>query len=216
MEKKENVANIEELDFAKVCEIDVSGMVEQKNGLNYLSWAKAWKEFVKIYPGARYKVLKNNDNLPFFKSQEGYMVYTEVTVGELTHQMWLPVMDYRNKAILDANMFDINKTIMRCLTKNLAMFGLGIDIYTGEDLPDSEDVNRKPEKKIEKKPEKKVEKKPEVSREQMLKELPALLQQKEIDYFEKILKFFKLPENTTISELNDKQLQQVYKSLTKK
>jgi len=65
------------------------------------------------------------------------MVFTKVITKDETLEMWLPVMDFRNKAMIDnATMFDINKTIMRCLTKNLAMFGLGLYIYAGEDLPE--------------------------------------------------------------------------------
>lgn len=67
----------------------------------------------------------------------GYIVRTEVTVGEETHEMWLPIMDNRNRAVMEPNAMDINKAVMRCLTKNLAMFGLGLYIYAGEDLPDA-------------------------------------------------------------------------------
>ena len=85
------------------------------------------------------------------------MVFTEVTVDDLTHSMWLPVMDSKNKAmkltaytyqvwdsykkayiektVQAVTMFDINKTLMRCLVKNLAMFGLGLYVYAGEDIP---------------------------------------------------------------------------------
>ena len=83
------------------------------------------------------------------------MVFTSVTIEDLTHTMWLPVMDAANKAMKStsytyntkfkkdipvepATMFDVNKTIMRCLVKNLAMFGLGLYIYSGEDLPEIE------------------------------------------------------------------------------
>jgi hypothetical protein len=66
------------------------------------------------------------------------MVRMEVTAGEQTYEMWLPVMDMRNNTILQPKMTEINKTIMRCLTKNLAMFGLGLYIYAGEDLPEEE------------------------------------------------------------------------------
>ncbi|MGB3465494.1 MAG: DUF1071 domain-containing protein, partial [Cyclobacteriaceae bacterium] len=52
------------------------------------------------------------------------------------HEMWLPVLDFRNKAMTNPTMFDVNKSVMRCLTKNLAMFGLGLYIYAGEDLPE--------------------------------------------------------------------------------
>lgn len=91
------------------------------------------------------------------------MVYTEVEVEGITHEMWLPVMNSSNKAIklelytyqgwdkdkrqyVDktvqaATMFDINKTIMRCLVKNLAMFGLGLYIYAGEDVPENDSTD---------------------------------------------------------------------------
>lgn len=133
--------------------INVSGHTEKKNGLTYLSWAWAWDEFCKIYPDATYKVYKNEQGLPYvFDVNTGYMCYVEVTADGLTHEMWLPVMDSANNAMKSepytkktkykeitveaATMFDINKTIMRCLVKCLAMFGLGIYIYAGEDLPD--------------------------------------------------------------------------------
>ena len=64
------------------------------------------------------------------------MVQTQVTAGNQTYEMWLPVMDMRNNAVLQPKMTDVNKAIMRCLTKNLAMFGLGLYIYAGEDLPE--------------------------------------------------------------------------------
>jgi hypothetical protein len=144
-------------DFNKVLNIDVSAKVEKKKTgtatLTYLSWEWAWAEFVKIYPTATYKVLKNKETMmPYFSSDAGVMVYTEVTVDNLTHEMWLPVMDGANNAMKSEayeystkfgkkpvaafDMFDVNKTIMRCLVKNLAMFGLGLYIYAGEDLPE--------------------------------------------------------------------------------
>ena len=125
--------------FQKLYEKDVNGHVEKKNGLTYLSWAWAWAEFKKVCPTARYEV-KMFDGLPYLKeSGVGYMVFTAITVdaddGTVTHEMFLPVMDNRNKTIFEPTMFDINKTIMRCLTKNIAMFGVGLYIYAGEDLP---------------------------------------------------------------------------------
>ena len=123
--------------------VNVNGKTEEKNGLTYLSWAWAWAEFVKLCPDATYEIVKYN-GLPYVHDPDtGYMVYTRVTAGGITHEMWLPVMDTSNKAMKVATMFDINKTIMRCLTKNLAMFGLGLYIYAGEDLPpkDPEPIN---------------------------------------------------------------------------
>lgn len=136
--------------------INVNAHTEKKNNLTYLSWAWAWDEFKQAYPDATYKVIKSENGLPYFESQAGVMVYTEVTAGGITHEMWLPVMDGANMAMkrekynyktkygektCDAfDMFDVNKTIMRCLVKNLAMFGLGIYIYAGEDLPEREEI----------------------------------------------------------------------------
>lgn len=149
--------------FNELYSLDVRDKVEQKNGLNYLSWAYAWAEIKKIYPSAKYTIYKFGDKqLPYvYDENTGYMVFTDVTIEDVTHEMWLPVMDGANKTMLNhsytyqvkeykdgkatgrliekkvdkASMFDINKTIMRCLTKNLAMFGLGLSLYQGEDLP---------------------------------------------------------------------------------
>lgn len=124
--------------FEKLSAINVNAYTEKKNGLTYLSWANAWSETKKNCPNASYEIKKDENNIPCFGNKEiGYMVYTTVTIDELTHEMWLPVMDFRNKSILNPTTFDINKTIMRCLVKNLAMFGMGIYIYAGEDLPET-------------------------------------------------------------------------------
>lgn len=132
--------------------INVNDRVERKDGQTYLSWAWAWDEFKQRCPDARYEVVKSPDGLPYFASDAGAMVYTRVTAGGETHEMWLPVMDGKNRAMKAApysyqtkqgdrtveayTMFDINKTLMRCLVKNLAMFGLALYIYAGEDLPE--------------------------------------------------------------------------------
>lgn len=127
-----------------------------KTKLTYLSWAWAWAEVKKKFPDAKYEIVKFN-GLPYVcDPMTGYMVYTTVTIGDITHEMWLPVMDGNNRAmktepyevktkyntftVAPATMFDVNKTIMRCLTKNLAMFGLGLYIYAGEDLPETDDA----------------------------------------------------------------------------
>ena len=129
--------------FEEALQTDVSGKTEKKGNLTYLSWAWAWAEFKKIYPDATYEVKKFN-GLPYVHDGDtGYIVYTSVTADGITYEMWLPVMDARNKTLMNATMFDINKTIMRCLTKNLAMFGLGLYIYAGEDLPEGAETSQK-------------------------------------------------------------------------
>lgn len=151
-------------DFKDLIELNVNERVEDKNGLKYLSWSWAWQEVIKRYPEATYEILRFENNLPYvYDDNTGYMVFTKVSINGITREMWLPVMDNANKAMLSqpytykvkdyktqqyvekwvqpATMFDINKTIMRCLTKNLAMFGLGLYIYSGEDLPETIDDN---------------------------------------------------------------------------
>lgn len=120
-------------------ELDVSEYTKEKNGLTYLSWANAYREILKIDSSVTYEIIKNEDGLPIFGNEKiGYIVYTTVTVNGITREMWLPVLDYRNKAIKTPDSFNINTAVMRCLTKNLAMFGLGTYIYAGEDLPEQE------------------------------------------------------------------------------
>lgn len=142
--------------FDVLSAINVNDKVEKKKDLTYLSWAWAWSETKKAFPNATYQVIEDpTTNKPYFYDENlGYMVMTQVTINGETLEMWLPVMDGANKSMLAkpytyttrygeksvdaASMFDINKTLMRCLVKNLAMFGLGIYIYAGEDLPEGE------------------------------------------------------------------------------
>lgn len=124
--------------FEEVLKINVNDKTEKKGSLTYLSWTWAWAEFKKIYPEAMYKIKEYNGIFCTGNDKIGYMVSTSVTADGLTYDMWLPVMDMRNKSIMQPTSYDVNKSIMRCLTKNLAMFGLGLYIYAGEDLPEDE------------------------------------------------------------------------------
>ncbi len=143
--------------FEILSNVNVGSHIEKKNGLSYLSWPYAWAEVKKIFPNSTYKIkLFGEKSLPYvYDENTGYMVFTSVTIDDITHEMWLPVMDGANKTMKSvkytydtkyrknipveaATMFDINKTIMRCLVKNLSMFGLGLYIYAGEDIPESE------------------------------------------------------------------------------
>lgn len=150
------------MDFLKIFEDllshNVSDKIEKKPStggieLNYLSWSYAVAEFTKKCPNFTYEI-KMFDNKPYiYDDNLGYMVFTSITVDNTTKDMWLPVMDGSNKAmkkqaytyktkygekvVEPATMFDVNKAIMRCLVKNMAMFGLGLYIYAGEDLPET-------------------------------------------------------------------------------
>ena len=139
--------------FETLSAINCNDHTEQKNGLTYLSWAWAWGIVKSYYPSANYEVVEYGGRPYLHDANLGYLVTTKVTIEGETIPMNLPVMDGANKAqkhmaytfktkygeksVEAATMFDINTAIMRCLTKNLAMFGLGHYIYAGEDLPKS-------------------------------------------------------------------------------
>ena len=158
--------------FEELNAINVNDKTEKKKSgsteLTYLSWTWAWAEVKKRYPDAHYEIMMH-DGLPYvYDENTGYMVFTTVTIDGISHMMWLPVMDGANKAMKSkpytystkyngektveaATMFDVNKTIMRCLVKNLAMFGLGLYIYAGEDLPETEAEEQKTAQEVAKK-----------------------------------------------------------------
>lgn len=127
--------------FQELASVDVSGHVEKKNGLDYLSWAYAWAEVKRRYPDSSYTIYENKDGWNYFTDGKTCWVKTGVTINGLEHIEDLPVMDYRNKSIPVGNVtsFDINKTIQRSLTKAIARHGLGISLYysdfaVGEDV----------------------------------------------------------------------------------
>jgi hypothetical protein len=129
------------LDLLKV---NVNAHTEKKNGLTYLSWAWAWDQILRADPQANYDVKMFGDS-PYLRIGDSAMVWVSVTVFGKTLTVQLPVLDYRNKCIANPNAFDINTSIMRCLTKGIAMHGLGLYVYAGEDLPMDDKPEDKPE-----------------------------------------------------------------------
>jgi hypothetical protein len=121
--------------------INVNEHTEKKNGLTYLSWAWAWAEVLKADPAANFKV-EMFDGSPLMPVGGSFMVWVTVTMFEKPVTCMLPVLDYRNKPIPTPNSFDVNTSIMRCLTKAIAMHGLGLYIYAGEDLPQIEPIGQ--------------------------------------------------------------------------
>jgi hypothetical protein len=121
--------------------IDVSGHVEKKNGLDYLSWAFAIQKLNENYPNNSYAFTET--------TLDGGTVMTEcvMTIQDgkeiAVRTMWLPVMDYRNKAIANPDAFAINTTRMRCLVKCLAMWGLGLSLYSKTELTDEPEPPKK-------------------------------------------------------------------------
>lgn len=150
--------------------LDVSKHVEKKNGLAYLSWAHAWAEALKADPAATFIVdtfqRAGATTVPYMDINGTAMVWVRVTMFGKEMACFLPVMDHRNKPIQTPDAFQVNTAIMRCMTKALALHGLGLHIYAGEDLPMAEEKPKEDKSKAETKAEKKAESKPETPSEQ--------------------------------------------------
>ena len=131
------------LNFGKkvwdtLSKINVNDHTSKKGKMTYLSWSWAWATMMEHYPETTYHF---DDT--FIMANDTSEVWVSMTVKdgehEITHKMWLPVMDNRNNSVVNATTRDISDTRMRCLTKAMAMFGLGHYIYAGEGLPRDDD-----------------------------------------------------------------------------
>ena len=147
--------------FKALSALNLNDMCEKRGELTYLPWSDCIDVLRSAFPSATYRVIKNNEGLPYFTDPDiGIMVFTEVTIDGVTSECFLPVMDNKNqamklvpytynvwnsykkcneeKSVAAATMFDINKTIWRCLVKNIAIAtGIGLYIYKGDDLPEN-------------------------------------------------------------------------------
>ena len=121
--------------ISKLLAKNVNDHLEKKNGLSYLSWAWAWAEALKADANATF-VVNMFDGKCFMDINGTAMVFVTVTMFNKPMTCQLPVMDYRNKAIPNPDAFAVNTSIMRCMTKALALHGLSLYIYAGEDLPE--------------------------------------------------------------------------------
>jgi hypothetical protein len=118
--------------YAELRMIDVSSKIEKKNGLSYLSWAWACDQLLQQDPMATW-----NYGQPVLFG-ETVMVFCTVNAFGKSMTAQLPVMDYRNKAIPNPDAFAVNTAMQRCLAKAIALHGIGLYIYAGEDLPQEE------------------------------------------------------------------------------
>ncbi len=115
--------------------LNVNEHVEKKQNLSYLSWAWAWAEALKADPAATFEV-KTFGEKPYMDVNGTAMVWVTVTLFGKPMTCFLPVMNHRNQPIQNPDSFQVNTAIMRCMTKGLALHGLGLYIYAGEDLPE--------------------------------------------------------------------------------
>ena len=117
--------------YLELRKIDVSEHIEKKNNLSYLSWAWAVDTLLQQDPNATWEYKEPA------KFNETLMVFCSVTAFGKTMTAQLPVMDYRNKAIANPDAFSVNTAMQRCLAKAIALHGIGLYIYSGEDIPES-------------------------------------------------------------------------------
>ena len=124
--------------FTELDHVDVTNHIEKKGKFSYLSWAYAVRELKKRHPSSTWEVHEYGENgAPFIKTECGYFVKVSVIVNAIEMTQVHPVLDHQNKPVLTPNAFQINTSIQRCLAKCIALHGLGIHLYAGEDLPPS-------------------------------------------------------------------------------
>ena len=134
--------------YSTLSQTSVREKIERKGNLDYLSWANAWHMLKTAYPNAQRKVYEH-DHTGFNYFTDGRTAYVKVgiIVNDLEHIDYLPVMDFRNNALpIDkVTATDVNKTIQRSTAKAIAMHGLGLSLWTGEDVPVVVDVAQAPQ-----------------------------------------------------------------------
>lgn len=130
--------------FETLDKIDVSKRTEKKGNFTYLSWAWAVRELLKVAPDATWEVHEYDRHMgegfgyerqPYMSTDAGCFVKVTLTVNGIDRTQVHPVLDNRNKTVDKPNAFQINTSIQRCLAKAIALHGLGLYIFAGEDLP---------------------------------------------------------------------------------
>lgn len=185
--------------FALLHAIDCSGHIEKKNGFSYLSWPFAVAELRRNCPDATWAVKRFQNDEPFMHTSCGYFVEVAVTVNGITLSQIHPVLDHRNKPVQSPSAFDINTSIQRCLVKAIALHGLGLSIYAGEDVP--------PEAK-----QQRAEAASQTITAEQIKEIEALIDQSGADR-DGLCRYFRV---NSISELPENRVPAVKQALKNK
>ncbi|KIL35841.1 phage protein [Cohnella kolymensis] len=131
--------------FSKLAAIDVGEHIEKKGKFSYLSWPYAVKTLRETDPTATWEVVRH-EGMPYLKTECGYFVEVAVTCQGVTLSQIHPVLDNNNRPITQPNAFQINTSIQRGLVKSIALHGLGLYIYAGEDLPESAEEPKEAQK----------------------------------------------------------------------
>ena len=119
--------------FKTLNNVDVKPLTKKKGNFDYLSWSNAVREASKLYPEMTWEFTKW-ESLPYLKTEVGYFVECSVTINGLVKTQMMAVLDFKNQTAMSPKANDINKSQMRALTKAIALHGLGIDLWAGEDI----------------------------------------------------------------------------------
>lgn len=133
---------MESNSYITLAAIDVGDFAKSINGMTYLPWSRAVDQLLRQDGDANWEWLPERRYPKTIIAADGttttvetVMVGVSVTAFGKTKTEWLPVMDGRNRAVANPDVCQINNAMRRCLTKAIALHGLGIYIYHGEDLP---------------------------------------------------------------------------------
>jgi len=130
--------------FEQLNDLNVNEYTEKKGRFTYLSWAWAVRELLQVAPDATWVIHEwgydGVSRQPYMQTEAGCFVQVTVWVGGIARTQVHPVLDNTNKTIIEPNAFQINTSIQRCLAKAIALHGLGLYIYAGEDLPNEDPV----------------------------------------------------------------------------
>ena len=125
--------------YENLSSINIKDKIETKGKMDYLSWANAWQLLKQNYPEATRVVYEDpQTGWNYFTDGRSAWVKVGIKVNDLEHIDYLPIMDFRNNAVpIDrVTATDVNKTIQRSTAKAIAMHGLGLSLWTGEDVPE--------------------------------------------------------------------------------
>jgi hypothetical protein len=141
-----NLAEESKKIWATLSKLNVNEFTEKKGHLTYLSWAFAYRTMMDHFPDMQitWYTFRDSDNLDrdvLFYPDRTASVHCAVTINGVRREMWLPVMDNRNNAVANPDARAISDTKMRCLVKCFALFGLGLYIFAGSDLPEEEKLD---------------------------------------------------------------------------
>lgn len=170
----------------------VNDVEKDYKGLNYLSWATAYKLAMEQDPNMTYEILEDADGMPFFSRGDIHIVKTRVKMFGEVKSMILPIMDNKHNSVTKPNSRQVNDNIMRCLAKNIAMFGIGLPLYVGEDLIQ---FRQKAEEE-------------KANKEKAIKMIFSLIKEEDDDALTAQLEYYKRKD---LGECTEEELKKIYK-----